>query len=115
MGLIPYFFESINRNAIVVKPKKPLLDWVNSIYPESPISGKEEANIYLIREMDSNEAIEKWIKKNFDQIFQNELNDWCTDEEAWPRKRNFRTFQEWFVYEIHSMVLDLEDIDISKE
>jgi len=112
---IPYFYESINRNAIVVKPKKPLFDWINEIYPDSPVSEKEEGNIYLIREMVSNEAIEKWLKRNFEQIFQNELNDWHTEEKDWPQKRTFMIFQEWFEYEIHSMVLDLEETDITKD
>jgi hypothetical protein len=111
----PYFYDSINRNAIVVKPQKPFFDWINFIYPESPVYDKEEANIYLIREMESNEAIEKWLKRNFDRIFQNELNDWHTAEEDCPKRRTFKIFQEWFSYEIHSMVLDLEETDVSKD
>ena len=77
---IPYFYERINRNAIVVKPKKPLFDWINSIYPDSPVSEKDEGNIYLILEKDNNEAIERWLKRNFDKVFHYELNDWHTDE-----------------------------------
>jgi hypothetical protein len=46
--------------------------------------------------MDSNEAIEKWLQRNFDRIFQNELNDWHTDEKDWPQKRTFKIFLEWF-------------------
>lgn len=112
---IPYYYESINRNAIVVKARKPLLDWVNFIYPDDPITETEEGTIYLIRERESNEEIEKWLKRNFDKIFQNELNDWHTDEEEWPQKRTFKLFQEWFDYEIHSMILDLEDTRITKD
>ena len=112
---IPYYYESINRNAIVVKARKPLLDWVKYIYPDDPLTETEEGNIYLIREKESNEEIEKWLKRNFDKIFQNELNDWHTDEKHWPQKRTFKLFQEWFEYEIHSMVLDLEDTRITKE
>ena len=112
---IPYFYDSINRNAIVIKPKKQFFDWINEIYPDEPITKIEEGNIYLIREKDSNEAIERWLKQNFDRIFQNELNDWHTDEKDWPRKRTFKIFQEWFEYEIHSMVLDLEETDITKD
>ena len=48
MEPITYFYESINRNAIVVKPKKPFFDWLNYLYPESPVNEKEEANIYLM-------------------------------------------------------------------
>lgn len=58
MEPIPYFYESLNRNAILVKPKKPFFDWVNYHSPEFPVFNVEESNIYLIREMDSNEAIE---------------------------------------------------------
>lgn len=115
MEPIPYFYESINRNAIVVKPKKPFFDWLNYLYPESPINEKEEANIYLIKEKDSNEAIEKWLSRNFDQLFQNELNDWHTDENDWPQKRTYKLFKEWFDFEIHSMVLDLEETEITKD
>ena len=115
MKPIPYFYESINRNAIVVKPKKPFFDWLNELYPESPINEKEEANIYLIKEKDSNEAIEKWLSRNFNQLFQNELNDWHTDENDWPQKRTYKLFKEWFDFEIHSMVLDLEETEITKE
>jgi hypothetical protein len=94
-----YFYESINRNAIVVKGKKPLIDWVNYIYPESPISDISEGNIYLIKERQSNEEIEKWLKRNFEKIFQNELNDWHSGEDDWPQKRTFKIFKEWFSFD----------------
>lgn len=115
MEPIPYFYESINRNAIVIKALKPFFDWVNSIYPQNPIAKTEENNIYLIREKDSNEEIERWLKRNFDEIFQNELNDWHTDDKDWPQKRTFTLFKQWFDYEIHSMVLDLEETAITKD
>lgn len=115
-GQIPYYFEAIDRNAIIVKPKRPFFDWLSSIYKDKkPIPEREENNVYLIREMDSNEEIRKWIKKNFDQIFINELNDWYTDEEGWPRKRTFKMFEDWFAVEINSMILDLEDGPVTKE
>lgn len=115
MEPIPYFFDSINRNAIVVHGKKPFFDWINFLYPESPVTGPVEGNIYLIREMDSNEQIEKWLKRNFDKIFQNELNDWHIEKSAWPQVRTFKVFCEWFSYEIHSMVLDMEKNMITKD
>lgn len=115
MNPIPYFYDCINRNAIVVKPKKPFFDWLNHLFPEDPMHEKPETNIYLIKEKNSNEEIERWISRNFDQLFQNELNDWHTDERAWPQKRTYKLFKEWFDFEIHSMVLDLEETEITKE
>jgi len=116
MEPIPCYFESINRNAIIVRPKTPFYNWLNSVYPKvKPILTKDENNIYLIREMDSNDLILKWIKNHFDEIFINELNDWCTDEKTWPKNRNHRMFSDWFDVEINSMILDLEDDPVIKD
>jgi len=115
MEPIPYFYDGINRNAIVVKTKQPLFNWINLIYPDSPVEATYQGTVYLIKEKDSNEAIEKWLKKNYDSIFQNELNDWHTDEKDWPQKRTYKQFTAWFDVEIHSMILDMEEAGIVKE
>lgn len=112
---IPYFYDSIDRNAIIVRPKEPFYDWLNSVFPEDkPTSSKDENNIYLVREMDNNEAVLKWVRKNYEKIFINELNDWYTDEEEWPDNRTYKMFVEWFEIEICSMILDLEDFPVTK-
>ena len=115
MEPIPYFYDSVNRNAFVVKSKQPLFDWINSIDPENPVHMELEGTVYLIKEKDSNEQIEKWLQRNFDNIFQNELNNWYVDEKLWPPKRTYKLFKEWFTVEIHSMILDLEEEAIIKE
>jgi hypothetical protein len=113
---IPYYFESINRNAILIRPKKPFFDWLNKLFKDKrPITEREECNIYLIAEMASNELIKKWVNKNFDYIFANELNDWYTDEAAWPENRNLKMFKDWFDVEVHSMILDLEESEVRKD
>ncbi|HSH52090.1 MAG TPA: hypothetical protein VK982_10255, partial [Bacteroidales bacterium] len=81
---------------------------------DDPIVITEENNIYLIKEMDSNEHVLNWVKVNFDQIFVNELNNWYTDEKAWPQKRTYKMFSEWFDIEINSMIVDLEDFPVTK-
>lgn len=115
MEPIPYFYDGINRNAIVVTPKQPLFDWVNTIYPESPVEAVHEGTVYLIREKDSNKQIERWLQRNFDNIFQNELNNWHTRETDWPPNRTYKQFKNWFHFEIHSVILDLEETEIVKD
>ena len=116
MDPIPYFYESIDRNAILVRPKQAYFDWANSVVADGkPISTRDECNIYLIREMSSNEEVLRWVKEHFDELFVNELNDWYTDEERWPQDRSYEMFAEWFDVELHSMVLDLEDGPVTKE
>jgi hypothetical protein len=55
------------------------------------------------------------VQHNYDELFANELNDWCTDEALWPKDRSYALFAEWFSVEVHSMVLDLEDGPVTKE
>ncbi len=109
-----YFFDCIDRNAIVIKPKKPFFEWLNNIEPEGSTFTVDEANIYLVRERDSNDQIERWLSRNFDRIFQNELNGWYLDQSLWPQKRTYKIFKEWFDFEIHSMILDIENTAVSK-
>ena len=111
----PDYYESINRNAIVVKLKQPFFDWVNAVEPSFSVTQKEEGTVYLIREKVSNEAIERWLSRNFDKIFVTELEGWLTIESDWPAKRTYKLFKEWFEVEIHSMIFDLEEFEIVKE
>lgn len=114
MEPIPYFYEPIDRNAILIRPEQPFYDWLNTVYPGGG-NEKDECNIYLVREMESNEKVLAWVKRHFDELFVNELNDWNTDEGRWPQKRTYTMFAEWFTVEVHSMVLDLEEGPVTKE
>ena len=57
----------VNRNAVVVKPKQPFIDWLNSVEPEGGCALKDEdfkdSSIYLIPECDSPEEIYDIIKQ----------------------------------------------------
>jgi len=44
--------------------------------------------------------------KLFEKLFLTELSGWHTDPDHFPRKRDLKTFKEWFDVEIHSMVVD---------
>ena len=105
----------INRNSITVKPQKPFFEWLNKLYPEDPIYSLDEKNIYLIREKDDHKKIFNWLKKNFDTLFKNELENWHADSEDWPSNRTYKKFTEWFEVEINSMIYDLEKFPVTKD
>lgn len=109
------YFETLNRNSILIKAKKPFYDWINFVDPEFPVIPDDEGTIYLIKELQTKAKIENWLKKNFDQIFRNELNDFHTDEQDWPQTRTFKVFKEWFSYEISSMIVDMLDKPLEKQ
>lgn len=116
MEPIPYYFDSINRNAIILNPRKPFFDWLNSVYSEDEkVEELDDPNIYLVKSMDSEEHVMEWLKKNYHSLFENELNDWVTNMDDWPEKRTWKLFQDWFEVKIHSMVLDVEDEPVEKD
>lgn len=113
--------QSVNRTAVVIKPKQPFVDWLNSVPGESSDNTLERVTsenlTFLIPDFfGPNESLE-YIKKVYHNIFEYELWGWYTAEELWPQeKRNWKMFQEWFSIEINSEVIDLvDDEDIEKE
>lgn len=48
----------------------------------------------MVRLMGTREALAEWLVLNFDQLFDNVLNDRYTDEQDWPQERNCDMFAE---------------------
>lgn len=114
MEPIPYYYDGVNRNAVTVKPNKFFFEWLNDVEPEFPVEQTKEGTIYLVPEKNTIEETEIWLKRNFDKIFINELNDWHTAENDWPKKRDHDLFRKWFDVEIYDVILDIEETKIIK-
>ena len=109
----------INRTAVVIKPKQPFVDWLNSIPGESSDNTlenmPEENTTFLIPELFGPKESLAYIKKVYSQVFEFELFEWFTAEDLWPQKRTWKMFQDWFYIEMNSEVLDFVEGDIEKE
>ena len=113
MEPITYMFDGVKRHVITIKPKQPLLNWINSIYPEMTGDGSE-TSAYLVKFRQTRADTEKWLKTNFRAIFENELNERHQGEEDWPKKRSFKMFNEWFEFSAFDVVYDIEEDEIGK-
>ena len=107
-------FYSINRYALIVRPKKALIDWVNYIFPEDPVDFREieeEPNdgmdVFLIPEFDDIEDALEWLKENHATFLEYSLEAWCTDEADWPSPLNWDLFERFLDYSIQSVVIDV--------
>lgn len=113
----------INRAAIIPKYKSPAVKWINDVdpYGEDPGISLEEANrdrtIYLIKDRDAedDDVLDKWIKGNFEALFEMELEGWYTDETLWPPNRNLKLFHEWFEVECHTLIEDTVGLPIEDD
>jgi hypothetical protein len=108
-------FKNLRRSAIVIKPAQPFLDWLQKHDPEMIIyDDMQQGDIYLLPDLETIEQIEKWLKKNFDELFAEQLFNWYVDETMWPENRTFKMFKEWFQYSLHTMVFDTQQGMIEK-
>ncbi len=81
--------RTLNRTAVVVVPKRPLLDWLRSVDPTGDDLTIEdlgrEPTIYLLAEADSDPETVTRLALICDQIFEAELDAWYHAAEEWPR------------------------------
>src|SRR5204863_1600003 len=90
----------LNRLAMVVTAKRPLVDWVNAADPggiEITLeTATEDNNVYLLPECDSPDDYRKLLGRIWPRIFEAELWAWYTDEALWPPNRTLEMFNGWF-------------------
>ncbi len=110
----------INRDVLILFPKQPLIDWINSVFPEDKVEFPEpmmhdEGTVYLLPEKDAWPQSIEYLKRNYKPVFEDQLWNWCTDLNTRPKKLTWKMFEEWFDYSIQSMVLDTTPDAIIKE
>ena len=105
---------TINRNAIVVRPRKAFLDWLQGADPTIEDLKLEdlqrELTVYMIPECDSEEEAVAHLAKVCGVIFEEELDGWYRVRSSWPQRRDFETFKRWFEWSYHSEIVDLARI-----
>ncbi len=102
----------LNRGAIILKYREPMVRWSNDAdpYDEDPGIAEAEVNeertVYLISDADCDgpKAVDKRIRANHRVLFENELEGWYTDPSLWSKKRDLRTFRQGFEAESHSVI-----------
>lgn len=110
-------FEMVDRNAVLVAPKKPFFAWLNHLYPNDPIKESQikDHNIYLIHEVGTDAEFEQWLTLHYNRLFEEELFQWHTHAEDWPTNRTLALFKKWFRVQLHSMVYDFEQDALTKD
>jgi hypothetical protein len=110
----------INRAAVILRPKKPFVDWRNSIEvkdgrkPQFALNElRADPKLYLVRGFRDPEHVKTMILEDFDLYFGDQLVGCITGEDEWPQDRTVEMFRAWFDMEIIVWVddtLDTEDI-----
>ena len=110
--------EPLNRFALIVRPKRRYLEWANTLREkdESPLtleqlSGFQE--VYLLDASDPDVDREDVIDRYADDIWEQQLSGWTSDEAAWPSNRTPHTLRDWFELLFIEMVFDADpEVDL---
>lgn len=103
--------ELIERGAAVIKPKQPMVDWVNQTVsfstPATLAELKEDCTVLLVPDLDSHQEVLDYLEPFKLSLFEMELEDWSGDPSTWPEERTAEVFDAWFDIQVHSMVWDV--------
>ncbi|WP_374581592.1 hypothetical protein [Pseudoduganella sp.] len=110
---------SINRSAIFLLPKQPVLDWLLRVDP-NPMDItleelREEPEVFLVSQtLETHEDAVRWVNQHWRTFLENYLMGWFTVESMWPKARSRKMLHDWFDIHLSSMVWDLgkEEIEI---
>ena len=106
----------INRSALLVTPKEPYFQWAEQLPGGGPSArDRTERVVFLVPEIVDPRHAKEIIKGASRIIFEHELWAWHMEPADWPKKRNYKTFLEWFDVEVNSPVMDLCDYDIEED
>jgi len=109
--------KSVNRSCLIVTPAEGYVKWARALPDargdEDPGGDDEFGTVYLIPEQFA--GPEKWLRKNFKAIFENELEAWCLEKSWWPKHRGWDVFREFFDVKFTSVVVDLAREELARE
>ena len=88
--------REIDRSLIVLHPKQPFADCVNSSLPDPAQVSLEEicADLptFLVPVFESDEEGMDYVRLHALELFEHMLAEWCCDSDFWPIKLDYNMF-----------------------
>lgn len=107
---LPY----LNRDAVVVKPKRKYLDWMRATDEEAATATDGElfracGTIYLFEPLETATTAEagEALHSHWREIATSEFEGWWTDEADWPTLKTFADFEAYFEWTYVELIADL--------
>ena len=109
----------MNRSAVVLEPRQPLLDWINRSEPTAPPMTLEDLRhnntVLLVPALGSTKEILTWMLPLRMQLLERELESWHTNRTLWPAERSPEMFDEWYELRVHGEVLDMSEEPVRRD
>ena len=108
---------AIYRTPLLVTRKAPFVEWLRSLEQPIGITDDESAelanavDVYLLHVPALAPVLEEMVAEYWQDIFEEQLYDWMTDELTWPAERTREMFDAWFDVRFGEAVVDLAPDD----
>jgi hypothetical protein len=103
--------QVVNRVALVVRPKRRYVEWVNGLEADRAVTLEEargRPTVYLVDAEDEPIDETALIDAYAQELFEQELGQWELDDQHWPPNRTPHVFRDWFDVELVDLVLDAD-------
>jgi len=104
--------ELLNRSALIVTPKRRFLEWANRLPDADKPRTIEDVPslrmVYLAATGDHEPPVTDLIDIYWEEIFEDSLEGWTTDESLWPANRTAHVFRDWFQVDCIEGVADAD-------
>lgn len=106
----PIFPKELNRSALIIRPQKPMEDWVNSVEGKKVFDLSHAGlSVYLLPEVfDTEDASSIW-QPHYKHIFEKELEGWFANRDLWPADMSLKLFKDFFEITFAGTVSDASD------
>ncbi|HEY3963442.1 MAG TPA: hypothetical protein VGM05_02730 [Planctomycetaceae bacterium] len=102
--------NTINRIVAIVSPRRPFFDWAKQFDDNGPrIDEMLPEDLRLACLLPIAEDPEASLHDKFVEIFEEQLVAWHRDASAWPKRRTYAIFREWFDVQLIDLVFDASD------
>ena len=114
--LLALVMAIINRCAVGIGPRLPLIEWSQRVSGEEQFRWDEnDHGLYLLPAYEDDEEGWQVLQRVYGTIFEKELSSWCSDVSLWPSPRSFSLFEEWFEVRFYDLIEDLCDQELNHE
>jgi|JI8StandDraft_1071087.scaffolds.fasta_scaffold651240_2 hypothetical protein len=101
----------LNNSLLLIHPRQPMLDWLNALTPDAPISGDPDTldmgTAFLLHDIENAREADEWLLEHLDIVMEEILCQWWTDEDDWPDPTP-EVFEQFFSRRFVSYVVDSE-------
>jgi hypothetical protein len=104
---------TIYRTPLLVKRKQPFVEWLRSLDDADTFDEAKaatlmgETDVFLVHVPEQEPTLEELIAEYWQDVFEEQLWAWMTDELTWPPDRTREMFDAWFDVHLGIEVVDL--------